>query len=87
MLSNVREVAGFTADDFAASEDAFGELQWCEEEGALVEILCVAVDNGEACCSYFDIKLPSGVTVDAVHGLHLTAAERFYVNDATVFGK
>lgn len=87
MLSKVRELGGFTADDFAASEDVFGELQWCEEEGALVEILCVAVDNGEGCCSYFDIKLPSGATVDAVHGLHLVKAETFYINDATVFVK
>lgn len=87
MFSKVRELGGFSADDFAVSEAVFAELVQCEDEGAQVEILCVAVDDGEGDRSYFDVKLPSGATVDAVSGLHLSAAETFYVNDATVFGK
>lgn len=57
--------------DWDLPPETYAALVKAEEEQTPIEVLCLAVANDTPACSYYDIKLADGTTVDAVQGYHI----------------
>ena len=62
--------------------DQVGEVRYREMHNVYrakgeVEVICKAVDGDTPESSYYDVKLPSGSTVDALQGFHLKGIHNF----------
>lgn len=58
-------------------EDVYREMLAVYRSKQDVEVLCKAVDSDTPESSYYDVKLPSGATVDALQGFHLKGIHNY----------
>jgi len=61
----------FSPEDFDLSIEGFQQLLAAQDNGTVVSVDCLAVDNAPEGDGYWDITLPCGLEVFAIDGYHL----------------